>query len=141
MADNSNLYQDLLKALQDFQSFLDQNTATIKPAIKALEAIIPQLSDLIGKLVGLLQTLKTTVQSISAGAGQVGAAIAQVSTFTTKVQSLVNAAANLLPQNQADVTAVLQAASVVTSLPSLGDVIDAIVKAIDGVVGDLQALQ
>jgi ABC-type transporter Mla subunit MlaD len=141
MADNTNLYQDLLKALQDFQSFLDKNTATIKPAIKALETVVPQLSDLIGKLVSLLQTLKTTVQGINAGAGQVGAAIQQVSAFTSSVQTLVNAAANLLPQNQADVSAVLQAASVVTSLPSLGNVIDAILKAIDGVVADLQSLQ
>jgi ABC-type transporter Mla subunit MlaD len=140
MAD-TNLYQDLLKALQDFKDFLDKNTATIRPAIKALEAVIPQLSDLIGKLVGLLATLKTTIQNLDVGAGNAGNAIQQVSAFTNSVQTVVAAAANLLPQNQADVNAVLQAASVVTSLPSLSDVKGAILKAIDDVTADLQSLQ
>lgn len=141
MADNTNLYQDLLKALQDFKDFLDKNTATIQPAIKALEAVIPQLSDLIGKLIALLGTLKTTIQNLDVGAGNVGNAIQQVSAFTNSVQTVVAAAANLLPKNQADIDAVLQAASVVTSLPSLGQVKDAILKAIDDVVADLQSLQ
>lgn len=136
-----NLYQDLQTALQDFKKFLDDNTKTIKPAIQALKAVIPQLGDLIDQLIKLLRKLKTEIQNLDVGAGQVGDAIKQVSAFTTGVKTLLTTAENLLPQNKADIDAVLSVVDVVSSLPSLNDVKDAILKAIEDVIADLNNLK
>lgn len=141
MAGNPNLYQDLQNALQDFKKFLDGNMATIKPAIQALKTVIPQLSDLIDKLIALLGQLKTAIQNLDVGAGQVGNAIQQVSSFTSNVRTVLTTAEGLLPQNKTDIDAVLSAVDVVGSLPSLNDVKDAILKAIDDVVADLNNLK
>lgn len=136
-----NLYKDLQTALEDFNKFLRDNTGTIKPAIQALKAVIPQLGDLIDQLITLLGKLKTEIQNLDVGAGQVGDAIKQVSAFTTGVKTLLTTAENLLPQNKSDIDAVLSVVDVVSSLPSLNDVKDAILKAIDDVVAALTDLK
>lgn len=136
-----NLYQDLQKALEDFKKFLDDNTKVIKPAIQALESVIPQLGDLIDKLIALLEKLKTEIQNLDVGAGKVGDAIKQVSAFTGGVKTLLTTAESLLPQDKADIDAVLNVVDVVGSLPSLNDLKAAILKAIDDVNADLKALK
>jgi ABC-type transporter Mla subunit MlaD len=136
-----NLYKDLQTALQDFQKFLDDNTDKIVPAFQALKSVIPQLGDLVDKLITLLGKLKTEIQNLDVGAGQVGDAIKKVSEFTGGVKTLLTTAENLLPQDKADIDSVLSVVDVVSSLPSLNDVKDAILKAIDAIVVHLNKLK
>lgn len=90
----TNLYVELKNALTDFKTFLDANTATIAPAIKALELVVPQVSDLVSKLTDLMGKMKTEIQNLNVG-GIAG--IDQVSKFTEAITTVLTTAQNLLP--------------------------------------------
>jgi len=132
-----NLYQDLKNALNDFKTFLDTNVATIKPAIQALKAIVPQVGDLVNQLITLMNKLKTEVQNLNVSNVP---GLSQLSTFTTAAQTLLQTAENLLPNEKSDIDAVLSVVSVVQGLPSLDQVKQDILNLIDGVIGDLNTL-
>ncbi|HEV2359517.1 MAG TPA: hypothetical protein VGZ23_18150 [bacterium] len=138
MADTTNLYQDLKKALNDFKTFLDSNVATIKPAIQALKAILPQIGDLIDKLVNLMNQLKTAIQNLNVSSIP---GLSQVSQFTTAVKSLLQTAETLLPDQKAAIDDVLGVTDVVSGLPSLDQVKTDILNLIDGIVQDLNSLK
>lgn len=137
MAD-SNLYADLKKALQDFKDFLDANVATIKPAITALKAIIPQISDLIDKLISLMGQLKTAIQNLNVGAIP---GLDKVSAFTTSAKTLLQTAENLLPDQKSAIDEVLGVVDVVSGLPSLDTLKADILNLIDAIVADLNQLK
>jgi phage-related protein len=132
-----NIYQDLKNALNDFKTFLDANVATIKPAIQALKAIVPQVGDLVNQLIALMNKLKTEVQNLNVSNVP---GLSQLSTFTTAAQTLLQTAENLLPNDKTDIDAVLSVVSVVQALPSLDTVKQDILNLIDGVIGDLNTL-
>jgi len=138
MADTTNLYQDLKNALTEFKTFLDSNVATLKPAITALEAILPQVSDLITKLIALMGQLKTAIQNLNVG-GIPG--LAQVSQFTTAAKTLLQTAENLMPDQKTAIDDVLGVVDVVSGLPSLDQVKTDILNLIDGIVQDLNSLK
>jgi hypothetical protein len=132
-----NLYQDLKNALTDFKTFLHTNAATIKPAIQALKAIVPQVGDLVTKLIDLMNKLKTEIQNLNV-ANVPG--LSQLSTFTTAVQTLLQTSENLLPQDKVAIDDVLSVVSVVSGLPSLDTVKQDILALIDAIIGDLNSL-
>ena len=134
----TNLYQELKDALQELKTFLEQNTATIKPAIQALAGVVPQVVTLIDQLVGLLNQVKTEIQNLNVS-GIPG--LSQVSQFTQTVTTFLNTAKALLPQEADTIEEVLGAASVVGSLPSLDQVKQEIITLIDAVVADLNQLK
>ena len=136
----TNLFQDLKDALQKFKDFLDQNTPVIKPAIQALAKVIPQISDLITKLVDLMGKLKTEIQSLSLP-GDVGAVFDKVTGFTGAIKTLLTTAESLLPDEKSAIDDVLGVTDVVSSLPSLGDIKDQISQLIDDIVGNLNSLK
>jgi phage-related protein len=138
MADTTNLYQDLKKALNDFKTFLDSNVATIKPAIQALKAILPQIGDLIDKLVNLMNQLKTAIQNLNVSTIP---GLSQVSQFTAAVKSLLQTAETLLPDQKAAIDDVIGVTDVVSALPSLDQVKTDILNLIDGIVQDLNSLK
>src|SRR5712692_8645579 len=92
-----NLYQDLKDALQEFKTFLDTNVQTIKPAIQALISVIPQLGDLLTKLIDLMGKLKTEIQNLNVGNIP---GLDKVSAFTNAVKVLLQTAENLLPKEK-----------------------------------------
>ena len=132
-----NIYQDLKNALNDFKTFLDTNVATIKPAIQALKAVVPQVGDLVTQLIGLMNKLKTEVQNLNVSNVP---GLSQLSTFTTAAQTLLQTAENLLPNEKSSIDSVLSVVSVVQALPSLDTVKQDILNLIDGVIGDLNTL-
>lgn len=138
MADTTNLYQDLKKALNDFKTFLDSNVATLKPAISALKAILPQVGDLLDKLIALMGQLKTAIQNLNVS-GIPG--LSQVSQFTTAAKTLLQTAENLLPDQKTAIDEVLGVVDVVSGLPSLDQVKTDILNLIDGIVSDLNSLK
>lgn len=134
----TNLYEELKDALQDLKDFLQANTATIKPAIQALAAIVPQVVTLIDELIGLLGQVKTEIQNLDVG-GIPG--LDEVSQFTTGVTAFLNTAKALLPDEQATIDQVLAAAGVIGSLPSLDQVKAEIIALIDAIVANLNQLK
>jgi hypothetical protein len=137
MAD-SNLYADLKKALQDFEDFLHTNVQTIKPAIQALKSLIPQIGDLIDKLISLMGQLKTEITNLDVSNIP---GLSQVSTFTTGIKTLLTTAENLLPAEKPAIDDVLKVVDVVSGLPSLDTVKADILKLIDDIVADLNSLK
>ena len=137
MADTSNLYHQLHDALQQFKKFLDSATATLKPAIQALKPMVPQIGDLITKLINLMKQLRDAVDQIDVNKIP---GLDQVTQFTTSVTTLLQTAESLLPAQKPAIDDVLSAAQVVTQLPSLKDVKDQILTLLDQVTQDLTNL-
>jgi len=137
MAD-TNLFQELKDVLQDFKDFLDENVATIKPAINALASLIPQINDLLDLLIGLIGNLKSEIQNLDVSAIP---GLEEVSSFTTKIRAFLEAAKNLLPDQSDDIDQVLSVADVVTGLPSLDDVKAEILALLDAINAHLTSLK
>ncbi len=135
---SDNLYQDLKNALSDFKKFLDDNTATIKPAIVALKSIIPQIGDLLDKLIDLMGKLKTEINNLNVSAIP---GLDKVSAFTTAAKTLLTTAENLLPNDKSSIDDVLSVVNVVSGLPSLDAVKTDILTLIDGIIADLNNLK
>jgi ABC-type transporter Mla subunit MlaD len=133
-----NLYQQLKDALQDFKDFLDDNVPTIQPAIAALGAIIPQIEELLDKLIDLMGDLKEEIDNLDVGAIP---GLAEVSQFTAGIKTLLETSKNLLPDQAGTINEVLAVVDVVGSLPSLGDVKEEIKTLIDAIVVHLNSLK
>ncbi|HEY0017458.1 MAG TPA: hypothetical protein VGC13_14195 [Longimicrobium sp.] len=118
MAD-TNLYQDLKTALEQFKTFLDANFTTIKPAIAALRTAVPQITQLLDKLIALMGQLKTEIENLNVGAIP---GLAQVAQFTDGVKALLTTAENLLPAQKPAIDQVLAVVNVVSGLPTLDTV-------------------
>lgn len=134
----TSLYDDLKKALQDFKTFLDTNLPTIQPAIRALKSIVPQITELIDKLIGLMQKLKTEINNLNVSAIP---GLSQVAAFTAGIKALLEVAKKLLPDVASDIDSVLSTADVVSGLPSLDQVKADILTLIDQIIGELNTLK
>jgi hypothetical protein len=134
-----NLFQELKDVLTTFKQFLDTNVATIKPAITALKAIVPQITELLTKLVDLMGKLKTEISNLNPGA--VGEGLTKVSEFTAAAKSLLETAKNLLPNEAATIDDVLAVINVVGSLPSLDALKGEIIALIDAITVHLNNLK
>jgi phage-related protein len=133
-----NLFEELKTALTSFKTFLDANVGTIKPAIQALKAIVPQITELITKLIDLMNKLKTEISNLNPG--QVGAGLTKVTEFTNATKTLLTTAKDLLPNEAGTIDEVLGVVNVVSSLPSLDAVKAEILALIDAIVSDLNQL-
>lgn len=134
----SNLFQELKDVLQEFKDFLDENVATIRPAINALAGLIPQINDLLNLLIGLMNSLKTEIENLDVS-GIPG--LEEVSAFTTRIRAFLEAARNLLPDEAGTIDEVLGVADVVTSLPSLDEVRAEILALITAITAHLESLR
>lgn len=134
----TNLYEDLKKALSEFKTFLDANVGTIKPAIQALKAMVPQVGTFLDKLIALMNQLKAEVQKLDPGAIP---GLDQVTTFTQSTKTLLQTAKSLLPDQAAAIDDVLAVTDVVTGLPSLDQVKQEILDLIDAIIGHLNTLK
>src|SRR4051812_31817228 len=137
MSDTSNLYQQLKDALTTFKTFLDSETATLHTAVSGLRNIVPQVGDLMAKLIDLMGQLKTAVNNIDLGSIQ---GLDKVSQFTSSATTLLQTAQNLLPSAKAAIDDVLSVASVVTGLPSFTTLKADILGLLDAVIVDLNSI-
>lgn len=135
----SNLFEDLKRVLTEFKQFLDQNVGTIRPAVAALRSVVPQVDELLDRLIALLGQLKTEIQNLNPGA--VGPALTQVTQFTTSARTLLETARNLLPNEAGTLDEILGVLNVVGSLPSLDAIKAEIATLLDAVVGHLRTLR
>ncbi|KIH77069.1 hypothetical protein SAMN05660860_00434 [Geoalkalibacter ferrihydriticus] len=134
----TNLFEELKDVLQDFKDFLDANVPTIKPAIQALASLIPQVTDLIDKLIELMNSLKTEINNLDVSAIP---GLSEVSSFTTKIGTFLDTAESLLPGQAGTINDVRSVANVVTSLPSLDEVKTEILTLIDAIIAHLNSLK
>ena len=138
MAENT-LYEDLKDVLTDFKNFLDENVATIKPAVQALASLIPKIVDLIDLLIELMNQIKTEIQNLDVGAIP---GLDKVTEFTNQIKGFVETAKDLLPDDaKGTADDVLEVVNVVSGLPSLDDVKDEIITLIDAIVVHLNSLK
>lgn len=137
MAEN-NLFEELKESLDDFESFLDDNVGTIKPAIQQLASLIPQINDLIDSLSSLMGSLKTEIENLDVSSIP---GLSEVSGMTEKVTTMLTSAKNLLPDQSGAIDEVLGIANVVTGLPSLDDIKNEIVSLINAIVVHLNGLK
>lgn len=135
----ANLFDELKEALGKFKKFLDDNVGVIKPAVQALKSIVPQITELIEKLIELMGKLKTEITNLNPGV--VGAGLAKVTEFTTSVKTLLVTAKGLLPNEADTIDDVIEVADVVSSLPSLDAVKAEITSLIDAIVAKLNELK
>ncbi|MES1241722.1 MAG: hypothetical protein ABUT39_08905 [Acidobacteriota bacterium] len=138
-ANPPNLFQELKDVLTTFKQFLDANVNTIKPAITALKAIVPQITELLTKLIDLMGKLKTEINNLNVGS--VGDGLTKVSEFTNSAKTLLETAKNLLPNEASTIDEILAVVSVVSSLPSLDAIKDEIKSLIDAITGHLNTLK
>jgi hypothetical protein len=134
-----NLFEELKDALTKFKTFLHDNVSTIKPAIAALKSVVPQITELLDKLIDLMGKLKTEIDKLNPGA--VGGGLEKVTQFTAATKTLLDTAKDLLKDQAATIDDVLAVANVVTSLPSLDAIKEELKKLIDDIVTDLKALK
>jgi hypothetical protein len=134
----SNLYQELKDALTTFKQFLDSSAATLKPAIAALAPIVPQVGDLLTKLITLMGQLKDAINNVDVGAIP---GLSEISQFTTSATTLLQTAESLLPAQKSAIDDVLSVANVVTSLPSFTTLKQDILDLLTGVINDLNSLK
>jgi hypothetical protein len=138
MPEQTNLYQELKDALQEFKDFLDTNVPVIKPAIQALSSMIPQITELLDKLIGLMGDLRNEINNLNVGAIP---GLDKVSQFTASVRTLLETSKNLLPNEADTIDDVLAVVNVVTGLPTLDAVKADILTLIDQIVGHLNSLK
>ena len=133
-----NLFQELKDALQTFKDFMDAEGPTIQPAVQALRSIIPQITELLDKLIDLMNKLKTEINNLNVSAIP---GLDKVSTFTTSIKSLLQTAENLLPDEKSTIDEVIAVADVVTGLPSVEQLKGEITSLIDAIIGHLNTLK
>ena len=137
MADKT-LFEELKDELTDFKTFLHDNVPTIKPAIQAIAALVPQVNDLIDLLTGLMDKLRTAINNLDVS--QIPG-LGEVSQFTGKLPALLDAAKKLLPDETASIDSISDVANVETGLPSVGDVKTELLSLIDAIKTDLASLK
>jgi hypothetical protein len=137
MSGSANLYQQLKDALDTFKQFLDGEKDTLHTAVSTLKPIVPQVGDLMSKLIDLMGQLKTAVNNIDVGSIP---GLDKISQFTSSATALLQTAGGLLPAQKSAIDDVLSVAGVVTGLPSFSTLKQDIIALLDAVVVDLTAI-
>ncbi|MBL8162646.1 MAG: hypothetical protein JNJ61_11720 [Anaerolineae bacterium] len=129
---------DLRTALTEFKGFLDENVPVIRPAINAIASLIPQINELLDKLVELMNSLKAEVQRLDVSNIP---GLDQVSEFTGQVTTLLETTRALLPAQEGAINEVLSVAGVVGGLPELNEAKAEIIALIDAISAHLNSLK
>jgi hypothetical protein len=133
-----NIYEELKQHLTEFKTFLDTNVPVIKPAIVALRSVVPQITELLTKLIALMGKLKTEIQNLNVNAIP---NLDKVTDFTNGVKGLLEASKSLLPNEAGTINDVLGVVNVVGGLPSVGTIKKDITDLIDAIVVHLNSLK
>ncbi len=132
-------FHQLQTVLQQFKTFLDTNKNTIKPAVEALKTVVPQVVDLIDKLIALMTEIRTEINNINPAAIP---GLQQVTEFTGQVNSFLTAARPLLPAAGASTVDEVQSAlGVVSGLGNLQGIKTQLLALIDDINADLTFLK
>jgi hypothetical protein len=136
----TNVFQELKDALDDLKKFLEENAATVGPAIKALAEIVPPVNTLIDELISLLETLKSEIGKLNVG-GIAEEQLKKLPAFAKSITTMLNAAKTVLPDEASDINEVIGAVNLVGSVPSLDQVKEQVILVIDDIVALLSGMK
>lgn len=128
-----NLFEELKQALTEFKTFIVANETAIKGAIGVLKPLVPQIGELLTKLVQLLGQVRTAIDNLDLAAIGAGA-LNDVAGLTQGATRVLQAAKDLLPSQAAAIDQALAVASFASGLPSFGQVKTQIIELIDFIV-------
>lgn len=135
----TNLYEELKDALQEFKDFLHPIVDQIRDAIQALASMIPGITDIIDLLIDLMNQIKAEIEKLDVNAIP---GLSDVVNFTARITGFLDASADLLPDgSEGTVADIRSAMNVVGSLPSLEQLKQEILDLIDFLVTDLTSLK
>jgi phage-related protein len=134
----TSVFEDLKKALNDLNAFLDANVGTVKPVVKPLNDMTGgKVTELIDKLIDLLNDMKTEIDKLS---GQIPG-LSEFTKFTQSVKGLLDASKALLPGEAGTIKEIEDVANVVIGLPSIDTLKASIKELIDKIVAHLKNLK
>ena len=133
-----NVYDELKNALTQVKNNLDEGVAVIKPAVKTLAGAVPQINDLLAKLVGLLDQLKVEINKLDASAIPVD----KVLPFIDGVKSLLDTSRNILPADQgSNIDTALEVVTVIKSIPTPEQIKAEVIGLLDAVKNHIASLR
>lgn len=133
-----NVFYQLRDTIVALKEFLDGNVLPVKAGIDAMRSIMPQTAHLIDNLIYLLENLRNTLATMDTGSIP---NLRELSAFGTKINVVLHAVMQLLPNEPYMIDDVERSARVIGDLPSLSEVKGEILGPLDGVIGHLYELK
>ncbi len=133
-----NVYEELKNALVQVNSILEQGTDIIKPAVHALAAVVPQINELLDKVLDLLGRLKIEINKLDVSAIPVD----KVLPFLDGLASLLESSRNVLPADSKDtIDTASSVINVIKTIPTPEQIKAEVVGLLDSVSGHITALK
>lgn len=133
-----NVYDELKNALVQVNSILEQGTDIIKPAVHALAAVVPQINELLDKVLDLLGRLKVEINKLDVSAIPVD----KVLPFLDGLASLLETSRNVLPADSKDtIDTASSVINVIKTIPTPEQIKAEVVGLLDSVSGHITALK
>ncbi len=133
-----NVYDELKNALVQVNSILEQGTDIIKPAVHALAAVVPQINELLDKVLDLLGRLKVEINKLDVSAIPVD----KVLPFLDGLASLLESSRNVLPADSKDtIDTASSVINVIKTIPTPEQIKAEVVGLLDSVSGHITALK
>ena len=133
-----NVYDELKNALVQVNSILEQGTDIIKPAVHALAAVVPQINELLDKVLDLLGRLKVESNKLDVSAIPVD----KVLPFLDGLASLLETSRNVLPADSKDtIDTASSVINVIKTIPTPEQIKAEVVGLLDSVSGHITALK
>lgn len=133
-----NVYYQIRDTVTSLKEFLDGNTQQIKSGIQTMASILPQTKHLIDNLIYLTESLRNTIMTVDAGSIP---NLHELSVFGTKINVILHAAMQLLPNEPYTIDDVERTSRVIGDLPSLAEIKGDILGPLDGIIGHLHELK
>lgn len=109
-----NVYQELTTTLTEVKTLLDQGADLIRPAVKTLAGVIPQINEMLNLVIMVIDKIKAEIAKLDTSM----IPIDQVLPFINGAKSLLGTAKKLLPDNQDEIDQALAVVDVVASCPT-----------------------
>jgi methyl-accepting chemotaxis protein len=135
-----NLYEQLKDALQTFKDFLETDEfAILKAALKKLQKFVPQITQMIDKIIELLQDLKAGIEAIDLEIDDLDQTTA--TQLATEISDMLEAATPFLPDQSNTINSIVNTANVIASIPGLTEVRDDIIELINDIIDRMTDLK
>jgi hypothetical protein len=133
-----NVYDELKNALVQVNTILDQGTDIIKPAVHALASVVPQINELLDKVIDLLGRLKVEINKLDVSALPVD----KVLPFLNGLGSLLETSRNVLPADSKEtIDTAADVINVIKTIPTPEQIKTEVIGLLDSVTAHITALK
>lgn len=133
-----NVYDELKNALTQVKTILDEGADIVKPAVQALAAVVPQINELLDKVIDLLGRLKVEINKLDVSAIPVD----KVMPFLDGLKSLLDTSRNVLPADSKEtIDTASDVITVIKSIPTPEQIKAEVVALLDAVTAHITALK